>query len=229
MKEYFSCLRSDLFASIVVFFVALPLCLGIALASGAPIFSGIIAGIIGGTVVGALSGSKFGVSGPAAGLITIVFGYLTVLNGSWEAFLLAVVLAGVIQLIFGFLRLGAIAYYFPSSVISGMLSGIGLIIIIKQIPHIFGYNSNIGQISVGVVLISFISFFVIIFWDLFLVHKNKIFRIIPSPLIAVVIGIILSTLYSKGFLPFTLQGDQLVTIPVASTIAGFFQDRKSVV
>ena len=121
-------IKNDLPASIVVFFVALPLCLGIALASGAPLFSGLIAGIIGGVVVGALSGSKIGVRGPAAGLAAIVLTAIGTLGG-YENFLVAGVLGGAIQLVFGFLRAGIIGYYFPSSVIKGMLTGIGIIII----------------------------------------------------------------------------------------------------
>src|SRR5215204_4786261 len=139
LKRLFVNVRHDLPASIVVFFVALPLCLGIALASGAPLFAGIIAGIVGGIVVGAASGSKLGVSGPAAGLSIIVLGSIAALN-SWEAFLLSVVMAGVLQLAMGYLNLGIIAYYFPVSVIKGMLTGIGLIIILKQIPHALGYD-----------------------------------------------------------------------------------------
>ena len=134
-------LKSDFPASIVVFFVALPLCLGIALASGAPLLSGLIAGVIGGIVVGALSGSNLGVSGPAAGLAAIVAASITEL-GSFEVFLVAVVLSGIIQILFGILRLGVIGYFFPNSVILGMLSGIGIIIILKQIPHLFGYDSE---------------------------------------------------------------------------------------
>ena len=137
----FKTLKSDLPASVVVFFVALPLCLGIALASGAPLFSGVIAGIIGGVVVGALSGSKIGVSGPAAGLAAIVLTAIGTLGG-YENFLVAVVLGGVIQLLFGVLKAGIIGYYFPSSVIKGMLTGIGIIIILKQIPHFFGYDAE---------------------------------------------------------------------------------------
>ena len=129
-KKYLLNIRHDFPASIVVFFVALPLCLGIALASGAPLFAGIISGIIGGIVVGSASGSRLGVSGPAAGLAVIVLNAITALNG-WEAFLVSVVIAGVIQVIMGFLNLGIIAYYFPTSVIKGMLTGIGLIIILK--------------------------------------------------------------------------------------------------
>ena len=131
--------KADIPASIVVFFVALPLCLGIALASGAPLFSGLIAGIIGGIIVGALSGSAIGVSGPAAGLAAIVLVAITTLGG-FENFLLAVVLGGVIQVVFGLLKAGVIGYYFPSSVIKGMLTGIGIIIVIKQIPYFFGYE-----------------------------------------------------------------------------------------
>ena len=139
MKNMFSQLRHDLPASVVVFFVAVPLCLGIALGSGAPLFSGIIAGIVGGIVVGMASGSPLGVSGPAAGLAVIVLGSIATL-GSWEAFLVAVVLMGVIQLIAGYLKLGFVAYYFPSSVIKGMLTGIGLLIILKQLPHAVSYT-----------------------------------------------------------------------------------------
>src|SRR6056300_719637 len=137
----FKYIKSDLPASVVVFFVALPLCLGIALASGAPLFSGLIAGIIGGIVVGSLSGSKIGVSGPAAGLAAIVLTAIGALGG-YQNFLVAVVLGGAIQLLFGVIRAGIIGYYFPSSVIKGMLTGIGIIIILKQIPHFFGYDSD---------------------------------------------------------------------------------------
>lgn len=139
--------KKDLPASIVVLFVALPLCLGIALASGAPLLSGIIAGVIGGIVVGSLSGSALGVSGPAAGLAVIVLNSISAL-GSFETFLLAVVIAGFIQLILGLLKAGVIGYYFPSSVIKGMLAGIGIVITLKQIPHAFGYDVNFeGELS----------------------------------------------------------------------------------
>ena len=132
----FQNLKADIPSSIVVFFVALPLCLGIALASGAPLFSGLIAGIVGGIIVGALSGSSLGVSGPAAGLAAIVL--IAIGDLGFESFLLAVVLGGAIQILFGLLQMGLIAYYFPSSVIKGMLTGIGIIIILKQITHFFG-------------------------------------------------------------------------------------------
>src|SRR6056297_2242188 len=137
----FKHLKNDLPASVVVFFVALPLCLGIALASGAPLFSGVISGIVGGVIVGALSGSKVGVSGPAAGLAAIVLTAIGALGG-YQNFLVVVVLRGVIQIVFGVLKAGVIGYYFPSSVIKGMLTGIGIIIILKQIPHFFGYDAD---------------------------------------------------------------------------------------
>ena len=137
----FKYIKNDLPASIVVFFVALPLCLGIALASGAPLFSGLIAGIIGGIVVGTISGSQIGVSGPAAGLAAIVLTAIVTLggleNGGFEKFLMAVVLGGVIQVLLGLSRAGIIAYFFPSSVIKGMLTGIGIIIILKQILNAY--------------------------------------------------------------------------------------------
>src|SRR5688572_20948697 len=135
LREYFS---FDFPASVVVFLVALPLCLGIALASGAPLFSGLIAGIAGGIIVGALSGSPLSVSGPAAGLATIVFGAVQVLG--FKVFLVSVVLAGIIQIIFGFIKAGSVGHFFPVSVLKGMLASIGLILILKQIPHAVGYD-----------------------------------------------------------------------------------------
>src|SRR5690606_7948951 len=202
----FKYIKNDLPASIVVFFVALPLCLGIALASGAPLFSGVIAGIIGGVVVGALSGSKVGVSGPAAGLAAIVLAAIGTL-GSYENFLVAVVLGGVIQLLFGFLKAGIIGYYFPSSVIKGMLTGIGIIIILKQIPNFFGYDEEsawdleffeidggntfselfqiINNIHPGAALIGIVSLLLLIFWEKILSKKAKIFQVIQGPFVAV--------------------------------------------
>jgi SulP family sulfate permease len=235
MKNIFGSYRYDLPASIVVFFVALPLCLGIALASGAPLFAGIISGIVGGVVVGMLSGSPLGVSGPAAGLSVVVLGYIAALGGSWEAFLLAVVLTGVIQLTAGFLRLGTVAYYFPSSVIKGMLSGIGLIIILKQIPHAIGYNETfqndvnfdklesnsfellrvLNYITPNAIIIAVISMLILIVWEDVLAKKYKLFKAVPGPLVAVVAGIILSNfLY--------LEKSLIVQIPVATSFSGFF-------
>jgi MFS superfamily sulfate permease-like transporter len=244
MKKYFSEIKSDLPASIVVFFVAVPLCLGIALASGAPLFAGIIAGIVGGIVVGAASGSALGVSGPAAGLAVIVFGAIETLGGSWEAFLLAVVLAGVIQLLGGFFKLGTIAYYFPSSVIKGMLSGIGLLIILKQIPHAFGYDRDyegdlsfqqadgentfselvnmLDYVTPGAVLVTIVSLIILLLWENVLMKKHKIFAMIQGPLVAVIAGIALNYCFQHNILSFTLSPKQIVQIPVAATVGDFF-------
>lgn len=235
-------IRSDLPASIVVFFVALPLCLGIALASGAPLFSGIIAGIVGGIIVGAASGSPLGVSGPAAGLAVIVFTAIQTL-GSWPAFLLAVVLSGVIQIVMGYAKAGFIAYFFPSSVIKGMLTGIGLLIIIKQIPHALGYDkdaegdftftqltgensfeaisSAFSSFNMGAFTISASCLFILILWDKVLSKKHRIFQLIQGPLVAIVVGITLSYLYSTGLIGLTLGSDHLVNIPVPNDLSGF--------
>ncbi len=143
-KEQFNPLKNfnhDLPASIVVFLVALPLCLGVALASGAPLFAGIIAGVVGGIVVGSISGSALSVSGPAAGLTTIVLSSIATM-GSFEAFLTTVFLAGIIQFVLGVLKAGTIGNYFPSSVIKGMLAAIGIILVLKQIPHAIGYDKD---------------------------------------------------------------------------------------
>ncbi|MFN0100349.1 MAG: SulP family inorganic anion transporter [Gemmatimonadaceae bacterium] len=234
--------KQDLPASVVVFFVAVPLCLGIALASGAPLFAGLIAGVVGAIVVGGASGSPLGVSGPAAGLAVIVLNAIGTLGGSFEAFLAAVVLAGVLQLAMGYLGLGSIAYYFPSSVIKGMLTGIGLLIIIKQIPHALGsypppgdaqivsggapsggtIDAVIQSISAGAVVVAAISLALLVAWDSVLAPRFKLFRTVPGPLAAVAVGILLSTLYSSGALPYSLESHQMVTIPMASSLAEFF-------
>ncbi len=240
----FKFIKNDLPASIVVFFVALPLCLGIALASGAPLFSGIISGIIGGIVVGALSGSPLGVSGPAAGLAVIVLGAIATL-GSFNDFLLAVVLAGIIQIILGVLKAGIIGYFFPSSVIKGMLTGIGIIIVLKQIPHIFGYDTGLegdfafsqvdGQntfselinmlnyITPGALIVSGVSLGILLFWDLYLSKKAKVFNIIQGPLVAVVFGIIYAVVSSEYGTGFGLKATQLVSVPVPENAASFFE------
>jgi carbonic anhydrase len=134
-------LPKDLLAGLVVFLVALPLCLGVALASNAPPIAGLIAGIIGGILVGALSGSHTSVSGPAAGLTAVVAAQIATL-GSFEAFLVAVVLAGVLQVIMGICRAGFISAFFPLSVIKGLLAAIGIILILKQVPHLLGYDAD---------------------------------------------------------------------------------------
>ena len=233
----FKTIKNDLPASIVVFFVALPLCLGIALASGAPLFSGLIAGIVGGIVVGFLSGSKIGVSGPAAGLAAIVLTAIGTL-GSYENFLVAVVLGGIIQLLFGVLKAGIIGYYFPSSVIKGMLTGIGIIIILKQIPHFFGYDKaftlfkvngestttqilNIfDHIQLGSALIGIISLSILLLWDKVLSKKSKIFQIIQGPLVAVVVGIIFFVA-TKSQSSLAIGQSHLVNVPIPDNISSF--------
>ena len=237
----FKYIKNDLPASIVVFFVALPLCLGIALASGAPLFSGLIAGIIGGIVVGALSGSKIGVSGPAAGLAAIV---LTAIGsvGGYENFLVAVVLGGVIQIIFGFLKAGIIGYYFPSSVIKGMLTGIGIIIILKQIPHFFGYDANpegdfaffqvdgentfseifksLNNISLGSTIIGLIGLGILLLWSTVLSKKGKIFNLIQGPLVAVVAGIVYFFVTDSES-KYGISASHLVSVPVPDNLDSF--------
>ncbi len=225
-KGLFGNLKNDAPASIVVFLVAVPLCLGIALASGAPLFSGIIAGIIGGIVVGALSGSQLGVSGPAAGLAAIVFTAIQEL-GAFDIFLMAVVIGGVMQLILGIVKAGIIGYYFPSSVIKGMLSGIGIFIFWKQIPVVFGYK-KIGEltemangISMGAVIIAVISVAILILWEQKFIKNIKIFQIIQGPVVVVALGIILGVVFS-GMDGFALNAKQMVEIPVPESLSGFF-------
>ena len=242
----FKHIKNDLPASIVVFFVALPLCLGIALASGAPLFSGVISGIIGGIVVGGLSGSKIGVSGPAAGLAAIVLTAISALGG-YENFLVAVVLGGIIQLVFGILKAGIIGYYFPSSVIKGMLTGIGIIIILKQIPHFFGYDSEpegadsfietsgentfsaifniMDNITMGSMLIGVIALFIILLWDTILAKKAKFFTVIQGPLVAVVLGIIFY-LITKSNEALAISQSHLVSVPVPEDATSFFNQFK---
>lgn len=241
MKSNLSYLKNDIPASIVVFFVAIPLCLGIALASGAPLFSGLIAGIIGGIVVGAISGSEVGVSGPAAGLAAIVLAAISSLGG-YQNFLVAVVLGGVIQILFGVLRAGIIGYYFPSSVIKGMLTGIGIIIILKQIPHFFGWDadpegdfaflqldgentfseifSSLNHISLGPTVIALIALGILILWSTVLSKKAKIFQLVQGPLVAVVVGIIFYAV-TKGSSAIGFNANQLVSVPVPEDTASF--------
>lgn len=235
-------LKSDFPASVVVFLVATPLCLGIALASGAPLFSGIIAGIVGGIVVGAISGSSVGVSGPAAGLAVIVLNAIATL-GTWEIFLMAVVLAGVIQLILGFLKAGIIGYYFPSSVIKGMLSGIGIIIILKQIPHALGYDDVpegslafqqpddhntfselfyvFDFVHPGAIIVSLFALGILILWEQPFMKKHKIFQLVQGPLVAVISGILLNVLFNAFVPNMAIETNHLVQIPEADGLMGF--------
>lgn len=234
-------LKHDIPASVVVFLVALPLCLGIALASGAPLFSGLIAGIVGGIVVGALSGSRLGVSGPAAGLAVIVFAAINSL-GSFEAFLVAVVLAGLLQLAMGYLRAGVIGYYFPSSVIKGMLSGIGLTIILKQLPHAVGYDANpegdmafvqsngentlsalgtmLSQLQPGALVVGLVSMAILLLWDLPFIKRIKATTWIQGPLVAVVMGIVLNQIFADAAPALAIEASHLVQIPMADGLSG---------
>lgn len=229
----FKNLKSDFSSSIVVFFVALPLCLGIALASNAPLMSGLLAGIIGGIVVGLLSGSQLGVSGPAAGLTVIVASSILVL-GSWENFLTAVILAGVIQFAFGYFNLGFLAYFFPLSVIYGMLSGIGILIILKQIPHAIGYDSSFfgeeefsqlnhentfssllsafSNFDYFSILIFIASIAILILWEKKLINKLDIFKIIQGPIVVVFLGALVTYLNQSGIFNFNLSPEHLVNI-----------------
>lgn len=235
-------LKSDIPASIVVLLVAIPLCLGIALASGAPLFSGIIAGIVGGIVVGSISKSAQGVSGPAAGLAVIVLVAIQDL-GSFEIFLMAVVLAGVFQILLGIARAGVIGYYFPSSVIKGMLAGIGIIIFLKQIPHAFGYDADyegdiafmqpdgqntfselinmIDFISPGALIIAAVSLAILILWERPFMKRISALKLIQGPLVAVIVGIVLGIVFQDNP-SLALMSDQLVSIPVSDSLSGFF-------
>ena len=225
----FKNLKSDIPASIVVFFVALPLCLGIALASGAPLFSGLIAGIVGGIVVGAFSGSAIGVSGPAAGLAAIVLVAISTLGG-FENFLLAVVLGGIIQVAFGVLKAGVIGYYFPSSVIKGMLTGIGIIIVIKQIPYFFGYDKTLAAnasftemfnfISPGATLVACVGLAILIIWNVWLSKLHKVFQIVQGPLVAVAVGIIYYIM-TKDNTTWSIDQSMLVSVPTPEDLSSF--------
>jgi len=229
---------ADIKAGLVVFLVALPLCLGIAMASNVPLFSGIIAGFVGGILVTVFSGSKFSISGPAAGLTAIVLASISQL-GSYEAFLAAVVFAGVFQLILGILKAGAIANYIPNAVIKGMLAGIGIILIIKQIPHLFGYDKDpegdeqfiqldgensftelihmVNFITPGALIIGLVSFLVLIIAEKPFYKKDKIVSNFPGPLLAVVFGILL-TISFKGSTFLGVVPQHLVNLPSISNL-----------
>jgi MFS superfamily sulfate permease-like transporter len=239
----FSHLKQDIPSSIVVLFVALPLCLGIALASGAPLFSGLIAGIVGGIVVGSISDSAHGVSGPAAGLAVVVFEALH--SMSFEIFLLAVVIGGALQIILGLARAGIIGYFFPSAAIKGMLAGIGIIIILKQIPHAFGYDKEwmgsdsfiqldgentftllwkilLGHITPGAVIIAAISVVILLLWELYLTKKYNVFTLIQGPIVVVAAAICCQFITKSYFPQYTVDPEHLVSVPVAGSISSFF-------
>lgn len=238
----FKNIKQDLPASVVVFFVAVPLCLGIALASGAPLFSGLIAGLVGGILVGAISNSQLGVSGPAAGLAVIVLVAIQDL-GSFEIFLVAVMIGGAIQILLGLAKGGVIGFFFPSSVIKGMLAAIGIIIFIKQIPHAFGYDKDpegdltfqqvdgqntfselinmLDFVTPSSMLVAGVSLFILLLWDLVLSKKGNIFKIIPGPLVAVIFGILYEIVSSKFFPGMSIKGEHLVSVPVSGSFAEF--------
>lgn len=233
----FANLKSDFASGLVVFLVALPLCLGIAMASGAPLFSGIIAGIVGGIVVGYLSKSHLSVSGPAAGLTAIVLTAISDL-GAFDIFLTSVFIAGLVQLALGFIKAGSISNYFPTNVIEGMLAGIGIIIILKQLPHAFGYDSDfegdesflqddgsntisallglVNHVQLGSILITAISLIILISWDK--IPALKKLKLIPGALTAVVVGIVLNEIFIATGSPLEIASEHLVALPVPQSI-----------
>ena len=237
-----NCLKHDVPAGTVVFLVALPLCLGIALGSGTPLFAGIIAGIVGGVVVGTLSGSNVSVSGPAAGLVVIVVATLRDI-GSYQGFLAAVVFSGLMQLVFGLLRLGVIADYVPSAVIKGMLAGIGVQIVLKQVPHALGRDADymghfsflepggntmfsdiaraLSRPAIGAVLIFAASLTLLLVWDR-MGGKWRVFRVVPAPLAVVALGIALNSAFGNIAHPLHLSSrDHLVNLPTPAGLAEF--------
>lgn len=240
MKKIASVLLADFPSSIVVFLIALPLCLGIALGSQAPLFSGIISGIIGGIVIGSLSNSQLSVSGPAAGLIAIVVLGIQTL-GSFESFLLAVFIAGILQIIFGFVKLGSLGDFIPNAVIKGMLAAIGLILIIKQVPHFVGFDiaaerdESLSQIdqhtefldlinitdhfTMLAVIIGVVSMAILLTCELPFFKKNKIFKFIPAPLIAVIVGALINEYFTSTNPEIALSPEHLVFLPNLKSIA----------
>lgn len=234
-----STLPRDLTAGLVVFLVALPLCLGVALASNAPLFAGLLAGIVGGILVGLLSGSHTSVSGPAAGLTAIVASQIASL-GSFQAFLLAVTIAGLIQIVLGFARAGFLAAFFPSSVIKGLLAAIGVILILKQIPHLVGYHADpvgdlafrqpdrentfsqlvrlVGEVHPGAAAIGLLSIAVLVVWDRWKPLKGSV---VPAPLIVVLLGLGVSLLFQHLGGPWAIGPTHLVRVPVADSLSGF--------
>jgi MFS superfamily sulfate permease-like transporter len=239
-------LKYDLPAGLVVCLVALPLCLGIALASGAPLFSGLIAGLVGGIVVGVLSGSDISVSGPAAGLAVIVASAIQEL-GSFQLFLLAVALSGVVQLVLGVLRAGIIGNYVPNAVIKGMLAAIGVVIILKQIPHALGRDADfegdfdffqtaagtsntfldivraVYTASPAAVVISVLSLALLLLWERPAVQRQRLLKLVPGPLLVVVLGVVCNELFRAAGtgLELLATDGHLVSIPVAGSVGEF--------
>jgi MFS superfamily sulfate permease-like transporter len=244
MNRFFKNAAADIPASIVVFLVALPLCLGVALASNAPLFSGIIAGIVGGIVVGGLSKSPLSVSGPAAGLTAIVAAAILHIN-SFEGFLVAVVICGVIQIILGFLKAGIIGDYVPNSVIKGMLAAIGLILILNQFPHLLGDDSRFetdenvaASTGKGNIFSNFFNAFFhinstalliggacLVFsfvWEKIVSKQKGFIKMIPAPLLVVLISVGINFIFQSNAADSALKGEHLVTLPVANSANEFF-------
>ena len=244
MKAYLNYLRYDLPAGLVVFFMALPLCLGVALASGAPLFSGLVAGMIGGIVVAWASGSQLSVSGPAAGLTVIVFNAIDAL-GNFNGFLLSVVLAGCIQIGLGCLKAGIVGAFFPASVISGMLAAIGLMLFIKQIPHATGYDASfegdesymretaqsslfelfdaVKGITPAVTLVSSVALLILIAWETRFIKGIWGLRLIPGPLPAIIWGISYNA-FASWFAPeWAIAANHLVSLPVLDHPSALFE------
>ncbi|HEY4110512.1 SulP family inorganic anion transporter [Puia sp.] len=217
MKKLSQHLGADIPSGLVVFLVALPLCLGVALASNAPLFAGIIAGIVGGLIIGSLSGSSLSVSGPAAGLTAIVAVAIGKMP-AYEAFILSVVIAGVLQIVLGTLKAGILGDYVPNSVIRGMLAAIGLILIFKQLPHLLGYKVGFSPAAMGIGLV---SVGILLLWDRPFFKKKKFFRFVPGPLMVVAVGIILSVALEQNGSAHTLAPHHLVNLPVAGDLGDF--------
>jgi MFS superfamily sulfate permease-like transporter len=234
-------LKTDLSSGLVVFLVALPLCLGIALASGAPFFSGLISGIIGGVVIGSLSNSQLSVSGPAAGLAALVLGAITSI-GDFRLFLCAVLIAGILQLLMFIAKLGGIANYIPSSVIKGMLTSIGILIVAKQIPHAFGYDKSekgnfsellpygsedmheflqpLHHIEVGVTIICALSIIIMLLWEKPFIKKRV--PLVPGALVAVIAAILINQVWISTGSSLAIENEHLVQIKAASSVTDFF-------
>ena len=232
-------LPSDLKSSVVVFLVALPLCLGIALASEAPLFSGLLAGIVGGLVVGSISGSSTSVSGPAAGLTAIVAAQIAAL-GSFDVFLLAVLIAGVMQIGLGLAKAGELSAFFPISVIKGLLAAIGVILILKQLPHLVGHDSDpegemsfqqpdqentfselastLGDMHLGAAIIGFSSIALLLMWGR---SKRLSSSFVPGPLIVVLLGVAMKLLFDRLGSPWSIGSSHLVQIPIADSADDF--------
>lgn len=238
--DYLKALPKDLAAGVVVFLVALPLCLGIALASNAPLMGGIISGVVGGLVVAWISGSHTSVSGPAAGMVAVVLAQVAALK-SYEAFLVAVILAGVIQILLGVLRAGFIASFFPSNVIKGLLAAIGVILVLKQIPHVVGHDSDpegemgfeqpdgkntfselfssLFDFEPGATMVGLVSLAVLLVWDRSQLKKS----LVPAPLVVVLLGVAINFAFKAAGSSWAIGASHLVQVPTPASLGGLFE------